>query len=51
MKVYSTELEKVADFKEFSDFCHTFELSRGKDTDEDESNAVGEFKVSLSHQI
>ena len=44
-KVLTTDLEKALAFGEFSDFCNTFELQRGK-TDEDESSTVGEFKVS-----
>ncbi|XP_074642408.1 myoferlin-like [Tubulanus polymorphus] len=44
IEVYETELEKVTDHSEFNDFCHSFELSRGKNIEEEESNVVGEFK-------
>ena len=46
-QLYNTELEKVENHDNFSDFCNTFELSRGKDDDDDEGNVVGEFKVRL----
>ncbi|KAL5022080.1 hypothetical protein ScPMuIL_001235 [Solemya velum] len=44
IKVYDTELEKSDDFQGFADFCDTFELNRGKDDEDEESNVVGEFK-------
>ncbi|XP_061186415.1 myoferlin-like isoform X3 [Saccostrea echinata] len=44
IEVYQTALEDVEFTKGFNDFCSTFELQRGKDDDEDESNIVGEFK-------
>ena len=43
--MYDCELEKSEVFKEFNDFCETFELCRGKDDDDEESNVMGEFKV------
>ena len=46
-KVFDTELEKVGDYADFSDFCHTFSLMRGKSIEEEESSTVGEFKVYL----
>ena len=45
LQVLGTELERVSVYNEFSDFCSTFELMRGKDIDEEESSAVGEYKV------
>lgn len=45
-QLYRTELEKAEYFSNFSDFCNTFELSRGKDEEEEDNNNVGEFKVS-----
>ncbi|XP_064602895.1 myoferlin-like isoform X2 [Liolophura sinensis] len=47
LKIYDKELEKVAPYEEFSDFCHSFELNRGKDIEDEESNVVGEFKGSF----
>ncbi|XP_052773227.1 myoferlin-like isoform X7 [Mya arenaria] len=44
IKVYDTELEKSEDFGEFLDFCETFDLERGKDDDDEESNIIGQFK-------
>ena len=35
-------------FKDFNDFCETFELCRGKDDDDEESNVMGEFKVCVT---
>lgn len=48
LQVYPTELEKVPEFKGFSDFCHTFNLVRGKNIEDEESNQIGEFKVCIS---
>ena len=44
-----TELENVNDFHGFKEWLHTFELYRGKNTgdDDSESRMVGKFKVSL----
>ncbi|KAK3589425.1 hypothetical protein CHS0354_020754 [Potamilus streckersoni] len=42
--VYDNELEKCEKFGDFTDFCETFEIVRGKDEEEEESNTVGEFK-------
>ena len=44
-QIYETELENSDDFKEFTDFCETFDLERGKDDDDEESNIIGQFKV------
>ncbi|KAK6186023.1 hypothetical protein SNE40_008141 [Patella caerulea] len=44
IKIYKTDLEKDEVFKNFTDFCNTFSLCRGKDEDEEDSNVVGEFK-------
>ena len=44
-QIYNTELEKVDDYDDFGDFCNTFELNRGKQKEDEESSAVGEFKV------
>ncbi|KFU91022.1 Dysferlin, partial [Chaetura pelagica] len=48
LKVYETELEKVEDFEQLSDFCHTFKLYRGRSQDSsDDPSVVGEFKGSF----
>ena len=44
-QVFPCELEKVGQYADFNDFCNTFQLSRGKSIEEEESNIVGEFKV------
>lgn len=46
LQVYDTELEKTESFGEFLDFCETFDLERGKDDEDEESNLIGQFKVS-----
>ncbi|XP_071147847.1 otoferlin-like isoform X5 [Mytilus edulis] len=49
-KVYPYELESVPEFNGFTDWLHTFDLYRGKNTgsaDDDESRIVGKFKGSL----
>ena len=45
LQVYDCELEKTDSFGEFLDFCETFDLERGKDDDDEESNIIGQFKV------
>lgn len=45
LQIYTCELEKAEKYGEFADFCHSFNFSRGKDEDEEESNIVGELKV------
>ena len=50
-QIYKNDLEKVESHNDFADFCHTFELSRGKTSEEEESNIVGEFKVSGVHSL
>lgn len=45
LQVYDGELEKAEKFGEFVDFCETFDLERGKDDDDEESNIIGQFKV------
>lgn len=49
-QVFPNELEKQEEFEDFTDWLHTFELYRGKNTgaegDTDESRIVGKFKVS-----
>lgn len=47
LKVYSGELEKVEDYDSFKDFCHTFQMQRGKDCEDSESNIIGELKCSF----
>ena len=47
-QVYNQELEKVGNYQDFADFCHTLELSRGKNVDDEESDIVGEFKVKVN---
>jgi len=48
-QIYETELENSDDFKEFTDFCETFDLERGKDDDDEESNIIGQFKVLVGN--
>lgn len=43
--MFDTELEKVGEYTDFTDFCNTFALQRGKSLEEEESSVVGEFKV------
>ncbi|KAF8567711.1 hypothetical protein P879_09042 [Paragonimus westermani] len=45
LKVYTDRLEEH--FYQFEDFCSTFQLSKGKNLDEDEDNFAGEFKGSF----
>ena len=47
MQLYTSPLETVEPYNSFSDFCNTYDLSRGKnmDKDDEESSGVGEFKV------
>ena len=45
-QVYATELEKVKVHAQFNDFCATFNLSRGKADDDEDSTVAGEFKVT-----
>ena len=45
LKVFNDELEKYKRYEHFLDFCETFELVRGKTTNEEEHEIVGEFKV------
>ncbi|KAL4231637.1 hypothetical protein ACF0H5_009217 [Mactra antiquata] len=42
--VFDCELEKAESHGEFLDFCETFDLERGKDDDDEESNIIGQFK-------
>ena len=52
LQVFDCELEKVGHYNGFDDFSRTFTLTRGKNVMDEESEAVGEFKVinlSLSH--
>lgn len=42
--IYDAELEKSDVHQDFNDFCETFDLNRGKDDDEEESNIIGQFK-------
>lgn len=49
IQVYPYELESVPEFNGFTDWLHTFDLYRGKNTgsaDDDESRIVGKFKVN-----
>lgn len=46
-KIYDTELEKAEGHGDFADFCHSFNFSRGKDEEDEESNIVGELKVEI----
>ncbi|GAB1610572.1 myoferlin-like isoform X9, partial [Argonauta hians] len=45
--VYTDELENCENFSQFTDFCHTFSMLRGKDTEDAESNIIGELKCSF----
>ncbi|XP_022096608.1 dysferlin-like isoform X4 [Acanthaster planci] len=46
LEIFPGPLENVEPYSGFSDFCNTYELSRGKssDKDDEESSNVGEFK-------
>ncbi|XP_071807797.1 otoferlin-like isoform X5 [Asterias amurensis] len=48
-EIFLTELENVNDFHGFKEWLHTFELYRGKNTgdDDSESRMVGKFKGAL----
>jgi len=48
MQIFDRPLEKVEPFSGFVDFCSTFQLTRGKNIEEDEEDIVGEFKVNFS---
>ena len=50
LQIYPCELEKAEKYEDFGDFCHTFEFSRGKDEEDEESNIVGELKV-IKHTL
>ena len=48
-KIYPNELESQDEFEGFTEWLHTFELLRGKKSEEefnDESRIVGKFKAS-----
>lgn len=45
-QIYNDELENCENFVQFSDFCHSFTMLRGKDTEDSESNTIGELKVN-----
>ena len=45
LQVFTTELERVPIFGNFSDFLHTFNLWRDKNAEEEEEDIVGEVKV------
>jgi hypothetical protein len=47
IQVFTKELEKIGEYNDFSDFCCTFKLNRGKNIEEEECNIVGEFKGSF----
>ena len=50
LKIYPKELEAEPEFEQFKEWLHTFELYRGKKTNdepEDESRIVGSFKGAL----
>ncbi|XP_072523835.1 myoferlin [Salminus brasiliensis] len=48
LKVFSTGLEDVSEYKGLTDFCNTFKLYCGKNDDDDDDPAVvGEFKGSF----
>lgn len=50
LQVYPCELESVSEFNGFTDWLHTFDLVRGKNTgssEDDESRVVGKFKVII----
>lgn len=44
MKIYTHPLEFEEFYENFTDFCQTFELSRGKTKFDEENEIVGEFK-------
>jgi hypothetical protein len=45
-QIFETELEKIGVHSNFADFCHTYQLTRGKNIEEEQSSNVGEVKVS-----
>ena len=48
-QIYPNELENQDEFEGFTEWLHTFELFRGKKSEEefnDESRIVGKFKAS-----
>lgn len=53
-QVFPQELEVQLEYRNFTDWLHTFELYRGKKIsgdDADESRVVGKFKVCHQHYI
>ena len=51
LQVFPNELEVQGEYEGFTDWLHTFELYRGKNTGADESDdgrIVGKFKVGVS---
>ncbi|XP_071949270.1 myoferlin-like isoform X3 [Antedon mediterranea] len=44
IKIFDCPLEKVEPFDNFTDFCNTYDLTRGKTKEDEESSGVGEFK-------
>lgn len=47
-KIFNEELEKQEQFEYLTDFCETFPLIRGKSTNEEENEIVGEYKVKIN---
>ena len=44
-QILPDELENHPMYKGFTDFCNTFNLTRGKNEDDEDENVIGEFKV------
>ena len=54
LQVYPNELESQPEFEGFSEWLQTFDLYRGKKSEEefeDENRIVGKFKVNPMHQL
>ena len=45
LQILPASLEKVPEYQDFTDFCHTLQLTRGKNDDDEDENVIGEFKV------
>ncbi|XP_029655595.1 myoferlin-like [Octopus sinensis] len=50
-QIYNQQLENSENYDKFRDFCDSFQLTRGKTNEDEESTDVGEFKVDLHDYI
>ncbi len=44
-QIFDKELENENKYENFTDFCETFNLKRGKTSTDEENETIGEFKV------